>query len=81
MLLLKQKQGTLYFINARYKISDRTDFDRIVAMVDRKELAKHFLTCQNHSILFSLLDGKDYSDYIWRSIKPVYEKHFMQDES
>ncbi len=50
-------------------------------MVDRKELAKHFLTCQNHSILFSLLDGKDYSDYIWRSIKPAHEKHFMQDES
>jgi len=50
-------------------------------MVDRKELAKKFLTCQNHSILFSLLDGKDYSDYIWRSIKPAHEKHFMQDES
>ena len=81
MLLLGQKQGVLHFLNAHYKIGDRTDFERIVAMVDRKELAKHFLTCQDHSILFSLLDGKDYSDYIWRSIKPAHEKHFMQDES
>jgi len=69
------------FLTHTTRICDRTDFERIVAMVDRKELAKKFLTCQNHSILFSLLDGKDYSDYIWRSIKPAHEKHFMQDDS
>ena len=61
----------------------KADFGRIVAVVDRrdrKEMAKHILTCKNHTILFSLLDGKDYSDYIWRTIKPAYEKPFMDND-
>jgi RNA ligase len=61
----------------------KADFERIIAVVnrsDRKEMAKHILTCKNHTILFSLLDGKDYSDYIWRSIKPSHEKPFMDNE-
>jgi len=61
----------------------KADFERIVAVVDRgdrKEMAKHILTCQNHTILFSLLDGKDYSDYIWRTIKPAHEKPFMDND-
>jgi RNA ligase len=61
----------------------KDDFERIVAVVDRrdrKEMAKHILTCKNHTILFSLLDGKDYSDYIWRTIKPAHEKPFMDND-
>jgi len=61
----------------------KADFERIVAVADRsdrKEMAKHILTCQNHTILFSLLDGKDYSDYIWRTIKPAHEKPFMDND-
>ncbi len=61
----------------------KADFERIVAVVDRcdrKEMAKHILTCRNHTILFSLLDEKDYSDYIWRSIKPAHEKPFMDND-
>ena len=61
----------------------KADFERIVAVVDRcdrKEMAKHILTYQNHKILFSLLDGKDYSDYIWRVIKPAHEKPFMDND-
>lgn len=62
----------------------KADFERIIAFVDRgdrKEMAKHILTCKHHTILFSLLDQKDYSDYIWRTIKPAHEKPFMDDES
>ncbi len=61
----------------------KADFEKIVATVDRsdrKEMAKHILACQNHTILFSLLDGKDYSDYIWRTIKPAHEKPFMDND-
>jgi len=61
----------------------KADFERIIAFVDRgdrKEMAKHILTCKHHTILFSLLDQKDYSDYIWRTIKPAHEKPFMDDE-
>ncbi|MCA6574594.1 MAG: RNA ligase [Pseudanabaena sp.] len=62
----------------------KEDFERIVSIVDRhdrKETAKHFLACQNHTILFSMLDGKDYSDYIWRTIKPAHEKPFTDDDN
>ncbi|MEI6330865.1 MAG: T4 RnlA family RNA ligase [Pseudanabaena sp. ELA645] len=81
---VKETKDSLIAQYQQIEDAAKSDFERIVAMVDRsdrKELAKHFLTCQNHSILFSLLDGKDYSDYIWRSIKPAHEKPFMQDES
>lgn len=30
-------------------------------------------------IVFSLLDGKDPSDFIWKVLKPVYEKPFKKD--
>jgi RNA ligase len=81
---VKETKDSLIAQYQQIEDAAKSDFERIVAVVDRsdrKELAKHFLTCQNHSILFSLLDGKDYSDYIWRSIKPAHEKPFMQDES
>jgi len=47
---------------------------------DRKATAMYFLTCPHHKILFAMLDGKDYSDYVWRLIKPVTEKPFVKDE-
>lgn len=36
----------------------------------RKELAQHFKDCQYPDIMFAMLDGKDYSEAIWRKIKP-----------
>ncbi|PZO36761.1 MAG: hypothetical protein DCF19_20505 [Pseudanabaena frigida] len=79
------KETKAALISQYQQIEDtaKADFERIVAVVDRsdrKEMAKHILTCQNHTILFSLLDGKDYSDYIWRTIKPAHEKPFMDNE-
>lgn len=42
----------------------------------RKELAELFLKLKhaNPKILFSMLDGKDYSQIIWKIIKPKFEK-------
>jgi T4 RnlA family RNA ligase len=81
---VKETKATLIAQYQQIEDAAKADFERIVAVVDRrdrKEMAKHILTCQNHTILFSLLDGKDYSDYIWRSIKPAHEKPFMDDEN
>jgi hypothetical protein len=36
----------------------------------RKEIAERFKHCDYPSIMFSMLDGKDYSDQIWKMIKP-----------
>ena len=46
----------------------------------RKETAMYFKTCTHPGILFSMLDGKDYSDTIWRMIKPDFEKPFLHQQ-
>lgn len=56
------------------------EFHRIY-MVENKTLRKDFAEiAKNHEhsgILFKLYDGKtDYSEYIWKTIKPSYEKPF-----
>jgi len=45
----------------------------------RKELADYFKKHKHPSILFNMVDGKDYSDYIWKQIKPQYSKPFKND--
>jgi hypothetical protein len=42
----------------------------------RKEIADilNLETSLNRSLIFSMIDGKDYSKIIWKSIKPVYQK-------
>jgi RNA ligase len=47
---------------------------------DRKSTAMYFLSCKYPSILFSMLDKRDYSDSIWKLIKPKYEKPFAKEE-
>ncbi len=46
---------------------------------DRKETALYFQTCANPGILFSMLDGKDYSQHIWKQIRPRGENTFRCD--
>jgi len=46
----------------------------------RKENTFYYQTCTYPGILFSMLDGKDYSQAIWRMLKPDFEKPFKSDE-
>jgi hypothetical protein len=46
----------------------------------RKENALYFLKCSYPSVLFHMLDKKDYSPIIWKMIRPEYEKPFATDE-
>ena len=39
------------------------------------EILKHE-TPMNMAIIFCMIDGKDYSEIIWRNIRPVYQKPF-----
>jgi RNA ligase len=60
------------------------DFARIIKSCnidDRKCFALEALKCNNPSILFSMLDKKDYRDIIWKIIYPTYSKPFKNDES
>ncbi len=46
---------------------------------DRKTTALYFLGCQYPSILFAMLDGREYNTHIWKLIKPRHEKPFKKD--
>ncbi len=61
-----------------------TDFARITKssnIVDRKSFALEALKCDNPSVLFSMLDKKDYRDIIWKIIYPTYSKPFKPNEN
>ncbi|GIQ57238.1 hypothetical protein Flavo103_03740 [Flavobacterium collinsii] len=46
----------------------------------RKETALYFQTCQYQSVLFAMLNNKDYSVIIWKMIRPIFEKPFNREE-
>jgi RNA ligase len=49
--------------------------------LDSKEFAENAKRYEHPSILFSMLNGKDVSPYIWKIIKPEFSKPFWQKES
>jgi RNA ligase len=61
------------------------DFSNIIkninGNVDRKTFALEAMKCQNPSILFSILDSKNYQETIWKLIYPPYSKPFKKDEN
>lgn len=46
---------------------------------DRRVNAEYFKTCRYPSILFSILDGRDYAPQIWKMIRPVGGSAFRCD--
>jgi RNA ligase len=49
-------------------------------IVDKKTFAKYALTYRFPSILFSIYDGKNYENIIWKLLYPSYSKPFKKDE-
>ncbi|HCR35805.1 TPA: hypothetical protein DIU22_02065 [Candidatus Woesebacteria bacterium] len=47
--------------------------------ITRKEQAEYVITTKYPSILFAMLDDKDYKKHIWKLIKPSSSKTFKQD--
>ena len=63
-----------------YKIIEdkcRTDFK---ILETRKETAFYFQTCPYPKVLFSMLDEREYSEIIWKLIRPKFEKPFNTEE-
>jgi RNA ligase len=61
-----------------------TDFATIVKscnIEDRKSFALEAIKCENSSILFSMLNKKDYSNIIWKIIYPTYSKPFKNADN
>ena len=61
-----------------------TDFATITKscnIEDRKSFALEAVKCENSSILFSMLNKKDYSKIIWKIIYPTYSKPFKNEDN
>lgn len=61
-----------------------TDFARITKscnIEDRKSFALEAVKCENSSILFSMLNKKDYSSIIWKIVYPSYSKPFKNEDN
>lgn len=43
---------------------------------DRKTTALYFMTCKYPSVLFQMLDNKEYAHTIWRMLRPEYSRPF-----
>lgn len=64
-----------------------TDFEGVKNLETRKDQAIKIMEIDSQrekklsGIIFNMLDGKDYSELIWRLVKPRAEKPFKEDES
>src|SRR5260221_3774926 len=84
-------QSTKETLELKYKIIEKSAHQAYMASKElptRKEQAEYILhggilpnvPPWNTSVVFSMLDGKDYSGAIWKSIEPPFERPFKVDE-
>lgn len=56
------------------------DFGRVPRDVSRKEQAEFIKSCSYPSLLFAMLDGKNYAPGIWKMVRPEASLPFKVDE-
>lgn len=81
---VKQTKENLLDQFEQIEKKSQKDFDEIIKIIniaDRKCFALEALKSDYPSILFSMLDKKDYRNIIWKLIYPTYTKPFKTDES
>ncbi|MGB0871006.1 MAG: RNA ligase [Flavobacteriales bacterium] len=62
--------------NAYLSIENKAKKDFLIKSTD-KETAEYFLSCQYSTIMFAIKNNKPYEQYIWRMVKPEFEKAFV----
>lgn len=65
---------------ANYKQIENTAKQEFKNLGDRKQTALYFQKCTYPAILFNMLDGKNYSDTIWKMLRPKFSKTFTNSE-
>ena len=73
------KQTIIDLENKYQEIENQCNLDFKV-LESRKETALYFLTCKHPGVLFAMLNNKNYSDIIWKMIRPTFEKPFNKEE-
>jgi hypothetical protein len=66
-------------LNFDYKKIEETAKSEYKELIDRKSTAEYFKKCSYPAIMFKILDNRDYSEFIWKLIKPKAEKPFRDD--
>lgn len=74
---VKQTKGDL---ENQYSVIENQCKNDFKILESRKETALYFLTCQYSGVLFAMLDNRDYSEVIWKMIRPTFEKPFNKGE-
>lgn len=65
----------IYGLNSKFQLLEnqaRAEFNRICCLPTRKEFAEEAKKHQFSSVLFAMLDNKDYNNIIWKMIEPVW---------
>lgn len=57
----------------------RCQYDAAPAFATRRDAAMHFQRCEYPSVMFSMLDGKQYAEGIWRMVRPNGQSAFRCD--
>ena len=57
----------------------KCEFAAAPAFATRKDAAIHFQRCEFPSVMFAMLDRKQYADQIWRMVRPVGQSAFRCD--
>lgn len=65
---------------AAYKTIENVALSEFKDLGDRKENALYYQQCTYPFVLFSLLDKRDYSDTIWKLLRPKYSRPFSNIE-
>jgi len=67
----------------KIEVQGLTDFSTVEAMnlETRKEKAMEYQKYDHPKMMFLLLDGRDYREYIWKMIKPPADKPFKPEEA
>ena len=79
---LKWVQSTIKNLNDNYlgiEHQAKEDFGKIRNVLDRKTFAQEAINLKTSSILFRMFDNRDYSEIIWKMIKPKAEKPFKEE--
>lgn len=77
----KWVKDTIAILSKKYVEIEDLCKNEFKILENRKLTADYFNKCTHPAVLFKMLDKKDYSEVIWKLVKPKTEKPFIEDEA
>ncbi len=65
---------------AAYAAIENTAKAEYKILATRKETALYFMQCTHPSVLFNMLDNRNYAPTIWKMLRPIFSKPFSNIE-